>query len=393
MTLKKITKNKRKSGRKNSKKKLLESQGVRVALASVFLLCFVVFCLLLLVNLRSRFLPEPPLPKQTVVEQAPATQKITDYQQIYRMVDAELLSGPHSQGWQKLPVAGTSTRLKMFGDFPSHNRLLELAAKIAESGAPAQLDLLPRKGYVRLYWNRELRLELRYRVPIAVTSSRPRIAIVMDDMGRSLRTIERLLQLDLIITPAILPESHNATEAALHLQDIGREYMIHLPMQPLNLPHVSPGPKALLLGQSEIETRRLVRHYMDRVPGAVGGNNHMGSGYTQNREAMRVVLEELQQGGQFFIDSKTIGSSIAYDEARRMKVPTASRQIFLDNSENVEYIRKQIRKMVRMSDERGELVAICHPYPETLQALQLELAWLKQQQVDFVPASQLVKIY
>lgn len=371
----------------------MESQKVRVVLASIFLLVFVAFCLLLLVTLRSRLLPEKPLPKQQVVEPAPVEQKRADYQQVYRMVDAELLSGPRSQGWQKLPVAGNCTRLKMFGDFPSQNRLLELSAKIAETGAPAQLDLLPRKGYVRLYWNRELRLELRYRVPIEVTSSRPRIAIVMDDMGRSLQTIDSLLQIDLVVTPAILPESRKATEAALRLQDVGREYMIHLPMQPLNFPQVNPGPKALLLGQSEAETRRLVRHYMDRVPGAVGGNNHMGSGYTQNRAAMRVVLEELQQGGYFFIDSKTIGSSIAYDEARRLKVPTASRQIFLDNSEEVAYIRQQIRRMVRMSDERGELVAICHPYPETLQALQLELDWLKQQPVDFVSASRLVKIY
>ncbi|NOY13608.1 MAG: divergent polysaccharide deacetylase family protein [Deltaproteobacteria bacterium] len=39
------------------------------------------------------------------------------------------------------------------------------------------------------------------------------------------------------------------------------------------------------------------------------------------------------------------------------------------------------------------MIAICHPYPETLQALRLELPWLKQQQVDFVPASALVRIY
>jgi len=391
--LKKDSQNKSKSVRKKGKGSLLESQKVRVALASVFLLVFVAFCLLLLVSLRSRLLPEPPLPKQVEVKPAPVQQKIVDYQQIYRLVEAELLSGPGSQGWQKLPVSGTGMRLKMFGDFPSQNQLLELSARIAETGAPAQLDLLPRKGYVRLYWNSELRLELRYRVPIEVTSSRPKIAIVMDDMGRSMHTIDSLLQLDLIVTPAILPESRNATEAALQLQDAGREYMIHLPMQPQNYPQVNPGPKALLLGQSETETRRLVRHYMDRVPGAAGSNNHMGSGYTQSRQDMHVVLEELQQGGQFFIDSKTIASSIAYDEARRMKVPTASRQIFLDNSENVDYIRQQIRRMVQMSDERGELVAICHPYPETLQALQQELPWLKQQQVDFVPASRLVKVY
>lgn len=391
-----MSKKKHTSKEKKSKRNspgAFKSQKVRVALASVFLLAFVGLCLVLLVSLRSRLLPQYPRFEEPIEEAKSITQPITGYQQIYALVDAELLSGPRSQGWQKLPVDGSQQRLKMFGDFPDHTRLLDLSAKIANTGAPAQLDLLPRKGYVRLYWQQELRLELRYRVPIEVTSRRPKIAIIMDDMGRSINTFQKLLDLDLIVTPAIMPETASATKAALLFQDAGREYMIHIPMQPKNYPAINPGRNALLLGQSETETRQLVRHYMEKVPGAAGGNNHMGSGYTQSRTAMRIVLDELQQASLFFIDSKTIGNSVAYDEARRMKLPTAARQIFLDNKDDVTYIRQQIRKMVRMSDDRGEVIAICHPHSETLQALRQELPWLKQQQVDFVAASVLVKVY
>jgi len=169
--------------------------------------------------------------------------------------------------------------------------------------------------------------------------------------------------------------------------------MIHIPMQPKRFPTMNPGPKALLLGQSEQQTRQLVRHYMDRVPGAVGGNNHMGSSYTLARESMHIVLEELRQNGQFFIDSKTISGSVAFDEARKMGLPTAARNIFLDNEEDVAYIRQQIRKMIRLSGDKGEVIAICHPYPQTFEALHLELAWMKQQQVDFVAASTMVHTY
>ncbi len=388
---KNISKPKKKSSRNRAA--AWQNQKVRVALASLFLLAFVGICLLLLVSLRSRLLPEYTHFEEPIEKPKPITRPMVGYQQVYALVEAELLSGPQSQGWQKLPVEGDRQRLKMFGDFPDRNRLLDLSTKIAETGAPAQLDLLPRKGYVHLYWQQQLRLELRYRVPIEVTSSRPQIAIIMDDMGRSLSTFRELLELDLFVTPAILPESRKATAAALFLQNAGHEYMIHIPMQPKSYPEVNPGPNALLLGQSEMQTRKLVRSYMDKVPGAAGGNNHMGSGYTQSRAAMRVVLDELQQGAHFFIDSKTIGNSVAYDEARRMKIPTAARQIFLDNEENVDYVRRQIRKMVRMADDRGDLIAICHPYPETLQALRQEMSWLKQQKVDFVPASTLAKVY
>lgn len=384
-----------KQKKRRNKKALLPAQKARVLLATAFLLVFIAVCLVALVTLRESYFSTgkdfvdqekgPPVPEEI--------HRIYAYAQIYALLEAELLNGPDSEGWKKLPADGRLQRLQVFGDYPDSGRLADLTARLVQTGAPAQLDLFPRKGQVLLYWQGELRLDLRYRVPIEVSSSRPKIAIIMDDMGRSLSTFERLLELDLMITPAILPESSNATRAAKLLQSAGREYMIHIPMQPKSYPKTSPGPNALLLGQSEMKIRQLVRRYMDLVPGAAGGNNHMGSRYTEEPGPMRVVLDELHQGSQFFIDSKTIAGSVAYDEARKMGLPTAVRNIFLDNEENVSYIREQIRKMVRLSDAKGEVVAICHPYPETIKAFKQELSWLKQQQIDFVPASVLTHTY
>ncbi len=387
--------------KKNIRKKpaLLTGQKLKILLASIFLLVFVAVCLFTLVVLReSYFSPrgefayeEKPLP-QIQPEPAPK-QPIYGYQQILQVIENELLSGRDSEGWKKLSNEGEVQRLQVFGDYPPADRLTDLASQLTATGAPVQLDLQPRKGQINLFWQGELRLNLRYRVPLEVKSSRPKIAVIMDDMGRSLKTFETLLELDLLITPAILPESEKATRAARLLQRAGREYMIHMPMQPKSYPRANPGPNALLLGQTEQEIRQLVRRYIDLVPGAVGGNNHMGSRYTEEREPMRIVLDELRQSGQFFIDSKTIAGSVAYDEARKMGLPTAVRNIFLDNEEDVGYIRRQIREMVRLSDVKGEVIAICHPYPETIEAFRQELAWLKQQQIDFVPASALTRMY
>jgi polysaccharide deacetylase 2 family uncharacterized protein YibQ len=108
---------------------------------------------------------------------------------------------------------------------------------------------------------------------------------------------------------------------------------------------------------------------------------------------MRVVLEELKRRELFFIDSLTINSSVAFAEARKLGLSTAARDIFLDNREEVPYIREQLRKMVRLAQSRHQVIAICHPYPETLEALRLEKDWLLAQGVDFVPASQMVRRY
>lgn len=383
-----VTKNKS----AKTRKKTGLTQGMRILLASGFLTVFVALCLLTLVSLRDRILSEPKLVYEEPVHEYVAD-KVYNYDDVYALIETQLINGPQSMGWRKLSPEGNVQIRKIFGDFPSDLFLAEMMNHIEQTQSSAQLEINRQQGTIRLYWQNELQLELRYRIPEILQTQRGKIAIIMDDMGGSLATLQKLLDLDLPVTPSILPGTSQATSAANLLQRADREYMIHIPMQPRSYPRTNPGANALLLGQSEAETRRLVRSYLESVPGAVGGNNHMGSRYTEESDPMRIVLEELKQHNQFFIDSRTIGSSVAFSEARKMGLKTATRNIFLDNQENVSYIREQIRKMVRQAGTNKEIIAICHPYQETLTALNLELAWMKNQPVDFVPASSVVHVY
>lgn len=383
---------KRKKPNKGRKKKSELSQGTRILLASGFLLGFVILCLILLVSLRDKLLTEPVLVYEEPVHEV-TTNKIYSYEDIYHLIENQLMNGPQSMGWRKLPPEGDVQVRKIFGDFPSELFLTELTSHIAQTSSSAQLNVSRDKGIIALYWLDNLRLELRYRLPEVSKQQRGRVAIIMDDMGGSLSKFRKLLELEIPVTPAILPGTKGALSGTELLRQSKREYMIHMPMQPRSYPRTNPGHNALLLGQTESETRSLVRSYMDAVPGAVGGNNHMGSRYTEEAGPMRVVLEELKQHDQFFIDSRTIGSSVGFAEARKMGLRTATRNIFLDNKEDVPYIRQQIRKMVRLAGTSREIIAICHPYKETLEALRLETEWLKNQPVDFVYASEVVHVY
>ncbi|MCD6582790.1 MAG: divergent polysaccharide deacetylase family protein [Desulfuromusa sp.] len=401
MTIKKkkpIKKTKKKITRKSPKKRQL-TQNTRIFLASAFLLGFVVICLVVLVNFRENFLTEPASVQvhEEFIYEEPAGEihalKVYSYADVSELIENQLINGPHSMGWRKLPDRKNIQVRKIFGDFPSDPFLTELVTHIEQTDSPAQLKVSRNKGIIHLYWQGDLQLELKYQVPTVVTSEQGKIAIIMDDIGGSLSTVRELLRLDVIITPSILPGTSRAVSATSLLQEKGREYMIHMPMQPRSYPKTNPGANALLLGQSEDETRRLVRSYVAGVPGAVGGNNHMGSRYTAESEPMRIVLNELQQHNLFFIDSRTIGDSVAFSEARKMGLRTATRNIFLDNQADVTYIRQQIHKMVNLAGKNREIIAICHPHAETLEAFRLEQAWLRQQSVDFVAASDLVHIY
>lgn len=220
----------------------------------------------------------------------------------------------------------------------------------------------------------------------------PRIAIIIDDLGRSLNVARQLLDLDLPLTYAVLPGEPLATEVALLASRAGQEVMVHLPMEPQSYPETNPGRDALLLGQDEKEIRTRIEAMIKKVPYASGANNHMGSRYTEYPAGMRVVLETMREKGLFFVDSRTTSRSVVKQEADRAGVPIAIRDVFLDNNADVEAIRVEIRRLVRRAKKNGQAVGICHPYPETVEALRLERELLQDKSIELVFASRLVRL-
>ena len=217
------------------------------------------------------------------------------------------------------------------------------------------------------------------------------IAIIVDDLGRDLDAVRSLLAIDLDLTMAVMPEELHTRESAELSHRAGREILVHMPMEPDSYPQNNPGPGALLLGQDQSEIKSRVASMFVKVPYAVGGNNHMGSRFTQYPEGMQAVIEVLKEGGWFFVDSRTSPGSVALSEARRANLASVSRDIFLDNNRDVDAIARQLREAVKIARSRHNVVAICHPYPETIKALRQEEAYLHQQDIQVVPVSHLLQ--
>ena len=218
-----------------------------------------------------------------------------------------------------------------------------------------------------------------------------RVAIIVDDLGRDLKQARQLLEIRQPVTFAILAIEPHATEVARMAHAAGREVMLHAPMEPQGFPVVDPGDDALLVNQSDDELRSQLQALLNRVPHAAGINNHMGSRFTEDARAMTVVMAELRRNKLFFVDSLTSGHSKGTATARQAGVPMLRRDIFLDNVAEVESIVHEIRRLADKSRRGGGAVGICHPYPETLQALRRELPKLAEQGVEFVRVGELVE--
>lgn len=196
------------------------------------------------------------------------------------------------------------------------------------------------------------------------------LAIVIDDLGRDLAAARRLAALPVPVTFAVLPHQEHTAEITALARERGLSIMLHLPMEPVGYPEVNPGPGALLASMSSAALLRTLRSDLDQAPGAIGVNNHMGSLLTQLPGPMRLVLGELKSRGLFFLDSLTTGRSQARTLARDMGLPYLRRAVFLDNVRERQAILRQLALAERLAAVTGQAVAIGHPYPETLAALE-----------------------
>jgi polysaccharide deacetylase 2 family uncharacterized protein YibQ len=228
---------------------------------------------------------------------------------------------------------------------------------------------------------------------LAPAPSLPRFALVIDDLGYMVpELVTRLCSLPVPFSVAVLPYQEHTRESAEIAHRLGKEVMLHLPMEPLGYPGPGrdPGPNAILYNLPESEVRRRVRMALDDIPYRVGVNNHMGSRITPDRLRMGWVLQELKSRRCFFVDSRTERDSVAYDVAEKLGVPAVERRVFLDDDKAFPEMEKQWDRALKLAEKDGSVLIIGHIYPETVEALE-KLVPRAKGQVRFVKAGELVK--
>lgn len=226
-------------------------------------------------------------------------------------------------------------------------------------------------------------------VPGAAVAGPPRVALVIDDLGRSLEDLDRLRQLGVPITYAVLPFESQTPEVAAALRRRHEEILLHLPMEPAS--GGDPGPGALRAGMSREQLRASTLAAIAAVPGAVGVNNHMGSALSTDAASMSAILGVLAPRGLYFLDSRTSARSVGFRVATELGVPAAERQVFLDDDPRPEAVAAQFHHLLELARSRGNAIAIGHPHPATLATLAAEVPRAQVGGYRFVVVSALLE--
>ncbi len=205
----------------------------------------------------------------------------------------------------------------------------------------------------------------------AKDTDKARMVIVVDDLGRSVRAGERLASLSFPVTFSVMPCEPHSREVAALATNRRVELILHLPMQPESYPKTDPGPGALFVNMDARAIAKTTALDIAKVPGICGVNNHMGSRFTRDEAGMNVVMQVLGKHGLFFLDSVTTAKTCGQKAAARHHVPYLRRNVFLDNIRDTKAIIYQLRKAQALARKTGACIAICHPYPQTLEALKI----------------------
>lgn len=202
---------------------------------------------------------------------------------------------------------------------------------------------------------------------------RPAITIVIDDLGVVHAGTQRVIALPAPITLAWFPFARNLPEQVAAGTARGHEAILHMPMQATGNTTAWTGPDPLRIDLPPAENLRRLQAALDAVPDTVGLNNHMGSVATRDQALMDLVAQEARRREMLVLDSVTIGHSLAARQASLAGVPAASRDIFIDYMADANVIRGQLALIEATARRYGHVIAIGHPWPLTVEALE---AWV-----------------
>lgn len=223
--------------------------------------------------------------------------------------------------------------------------------------------------------------------PVESPSGAARLALIVDDCGQWPQTERGFIALDVPVTLSVLPGVRYGGQIAREAARAGKGVMLHLPMETLS--GLNPGPGKVTTEMSDAEIVAQVQADLADVPLARGVNNHEGSKASADSRVMHDVASVLADRGLFFIDSRTSAASVGETEAHAAGVPTAARDVFLDNRADVAYSESQLLQAAAIARRTGSAIAIGHPRPTTLAAVRALIPQLEASGIRFVLAGEL----
>ena len=195
---------------------------------------------------------------------------------------------------------------------------------------------------------------------------KPKLVILIDDVSTKAQK-DKILNIGYKVNMAFLPPTIVHKDSAIIAQNLPF-YMIHFPMQASS---AFKGEEAdtLRVTDSYETIEKRVKQLRAWYPNAIYTNNHTGSVFTENEEAVDKLFRALKKYNFIFVDSRTSPKSVIKKYAKKYDMPYIVRNTFIDNDRDFKSIQTQLKKAIEIAKKQGYAIAIGHPHNITLQVL------------------------
>lgn len=227
--------------------------------------------------------------------------------------------------------------------------------------------------------------------PFDANDTRPRIAVVIVDLGLSSAATQAAIQnLPAGVTLSFSPYADNLDNWINLARAAGHEVLLGLPMEPTSFPTRDPGPETLLTSLSPRENLDRLNWVLSRASGYVGVTNYMGSLFTASPQALRPVLVTLRDRGLMFLDARTTPRSEAGHLATEVGLPRAINDRMIDGEASRAAIDAMLADVEKVAKETKNAVAMGQAYPVTFERLAAWLPTLQGKGIALAPITALV---
>jgi len=231
-----------------------------------------------------------------------------------------------------------------------------------------------------------------YARPFDKSDSRPRVDIVIGNLGFSSAATEAAIQeLPGGVTLAFSPYAHGLEEYIPLARAAGHEVLLSLPMEADESSDTGAEPRALLAAVTPAENLERLSWLLSRFTGYVGATNYMGASFSSAEEDMRPILAELKERGLLFLDSGTSGNSATARIARQLGLPAAETERVIDTEASRDAIDQRLQAVEEEARQKGASIAVGFPYPVTIERVAAWTATLAQKGISLAPVSAMVR--
>ncbi|MDE1148523.1 MAG: divergent polysaccharide deacetylase family protein [Azospirillaceae bacterium] len=230
-----------------------------------------------------------------------------------------------------------------------------------------------------------------YSRPFPQDDKRPRIALVMADLGWSPSVLEKVLaRMPAAVTLAFAAGAPNLQKSIDQSREDGHEVLLQVPMEPQGFPQNDPGPGTLLTSLSDDQNVARLETAMASATGYVGLTSLTGTKFLTAHDNLQAVLRQVQRRGLIYVDSWQVQTSQATRLATQLNLPRALSDVQVDRAETEAGVAAQLAELERLAKANGVAVGFAQPYPVTLEGIAHWAVGLRDRGIVLAPVTAVV---